>query len=268
MANEKKSSQYNIRVVEKAIRVLRLLSDGKPRTLTDISQDVDINTSTTYRLVATLVNHRFLELDSLTGEYRLGFACLELARSYQTGNELLRIARPELLKLRDSTSETVHLAVLEGMEIVYLEKLEGLHAIGLMSSRIGRRAPAYCTGVGKALLSQQDPDTILKSTDWTSLIRYNERTIVEPEALMAEFELIRGRGYALDEGEHEFEVRCVAAPIFDNSGEAFAALSVSGPRSRLDPIDQNDELISLTLQTAQAISAKLGYLPQGKQTRS
>ena len=240
MAKEKKSSQYNIRVVEKAIRVLRLLSDGKLRTLTDISQEVDINTSTTYRLVATLVNHNFLELDDLTGEYRLGFASLELARSYQTGSELLRVARPELIKLRDATSETVHLAVLDGMEIVYLEKLEGLHAIGLMSSRVGRRAPAYCTGVGKALLSQQDPDSVLENTDWETLIRFNERTIVEPDALLADFDLARSRGYALDDGEHEFEVRCVAAPIFDHSGEAFAALSVSGPRSRMDPIEKNE----------------------------
>jgi len=259
MAKEKKSSQYNIRVVEKTIRVLRLLSDGKPRTLTDISQEVDINTSTTYRLVATLVNHNFLELDDLTGEYRLGFASLELARSYETGSELLRIARPDLLKLRDATSETVHLAVLDGMEVVYLEKLEGLHAIGLMSSRVGRRAPAYCTGVGKALLSQQDPDSILENTEWDTLIRYNERTIVEPEALLADFDLARSRGYALDEGEHEFEVRCVAVPIFDHSGEAFAALSVSGPRSRMDPVGQNEALIQCALQAAQDISAKLGY---------
>jgi IclR family KDG regulon transcriptional repressor len=261
MAREKKSSQYNIRVVEKTIRVLRLLSDGKPRTLTDISQEVDINTSTTYRLVATLTNYKFLELDKLTGKYRLGFACLELARSYQTGNELLRIARPELLKLRDATSETVHLAVLDGMEIVYLEKLEGLHAIGLMSSRVGRRAPAYCTGVGKALLSQIDPDFILKNIEWEELVQFNERTIVEPDALLAHFEMIRRRGYALDDGEHESEVRCVAAPIFDHAGAAFAAISVSGPKSRMDPIEENKALIRLTMQTAQAISAKLGYLP-------
>jgi len=260
MAKEKKSSQYNIRVVEKTIRVLRLLSDGRPRTLTDISQEVDINTSTTYRLVATLVNHNFLELDDSTGEYRLGFACLELARSYQTGSELLRVARPELIKLRDATSETVHLAVLDGMEVVYIDKLEGLHAIGLMSSRVGRRAPAYCTGVGKALLSQQDPERVRENTEWEILIRFNERTIVEPDALLADFDLSRSRGYALDEGEHEFEVRCVAVPIFDHSGEAFAALSVSGPRSRLDPIEENEELIRLALETAQVISVKLGYL--------
>ncbi len=261
MAKETKSSQYNIRVVEKTIRVLRLLSDGNPRTLTDISQEVDINTSTTYRLVATLTNHQFLELDKLTGKYRLGFACLELARAYQTGDELLRIARPELLKLRDATSETVHLAVLDGMEIVYLEKLEGLFAIGLMSSRVGRRAPAYCTGVGKALLSQIDPNFILENTDWNSLIRFNERTLVEPDALLADCEKSRRRGYALDDGEHESDVRCVAAPIFDHAGAGFAAVSVSGPKSRMDPLEENEWLIKLTMQTAQAISEKLGYLP-------
>ncbi len=261
MAKETKSSQYNIRVVEKTIRVLRLLSDGKARTLTDISQEMHINTSTTYRLVATLTNHNFLELDGLTGKYRLGFACLELARSYQTGSELLRVARPDLLKLRDATAETVHLAVLDGMEIVYLEKLEGLYAIGLMSSRVGRRAPAYCTGVGKALLSQIDPDFILENTDWESLVRFNERTLVEPDALLADCEKSRLRGYALDEGEHESDVRCVAAPIFDHAGAAFAAVSVSGPKSRMDPLEENERLITLTMQTAQAISEKLGYLP-------
>lgn len=261
MAKEKKSSQYNIRVVEKTIRVLRLLSDGKARTLTDISRQVDINTSTTYRLVTTLVNYNLLELDSLTGKYRLGYACIELARSYQSGSELLHVARPELLRLRDATSETVHLAVLDGMQIVYLEKLEGLHAIGLMSSRVGRRAPAYCTAVGKALLAQRDQDDLLSDTDWTALIRFNEKTIVESDALLAELETTRKRGYALDQGEHESEVRCVAVPIFDHSGEACAAISVSGPKSRMDPIEQNDELIQLALRTAEAISSRLGYLP-------
>jgi len=256
-----RSDQYNIRVVEKTIRVLRVLSDGKARTLTDISQEMDINTSTTFRLLATLVNHNFLEVDDLTGEYQLGFACLELARSYQAGSELLRVALPQLRRLRDFTKETVHLAALDGMEVVYLEKLEGLHAIGLMSSRVGRRAPAYCTGLGKALLSHKDPEAILENMEWENLIRFNERTIIEPDALLKHFEETRRRGYALDEGEHESEVRCVAAPIFDQNGETIAALSVSGPKSRMDPIDQNEELIRLTLNTAQEISEKLGYRP-------
>jgi DNA-binding IclR family transcriptional regulator len=212
--------------------------------------------------VTTLANHNFLELDGLTGNYRLGFASIELARSYQSGSELLQVARNELLQLRDATSETVHLAVLDGMEVVYLEKLEGLHAIGLMSSRVGRRAPAYCTAVGKALLAQEEWNDIRSNTDWAVLIRFNERTIVEPEALLTELEITRKRGFALDSGEHESEVRCVAAPIFDHSGEVCAAISVSGPRNRMDPVEQNDELIRLTIQTARAISSRLGYVPK------
>jgi IclR family acetate operon transcriptional repressor len=97
--------------------------------------------------------------------------------------------------------------------------------------------------------------------EWGNLIRFNERTIIEPDELLMHFEEIRQRGYALDEGEHEKEVRCVAAPIFDQRGETIAAVSVSGPKSRMDPIDQNEELIKLTLKTAQEISAKLGYRP-------
>ncbi|GMQ77778.1 MAG: IclR family transcriptional regulator [Anaerolineae bacterium] len=259
MAKKPRSDQYNIRVVEKTIRVLRVLSDGRARTLTDISQEVDINTSTTFRLLATLVNQNFLEVDDVTGRYQLGFACLELARSYQTGSELLRVARPQLKKLRDTTKETVHLAALDGIEVVYLEKLEGLHAIGLMSSRVGRRAPAYCTGVGKALLSHIDPEFILENMKWGNLIRFNERTIIDPDELLEHFRETRRRGYALDEGEHEREVRCVAVPIFDQRGEAIAAVSVSGPKSRMDPIDQNEDLIQLTLHTAQEISERLGY---------
>lgn len=260
MAKNANSQKYNIRVVEKTIRVLRVLSDGKPRTLTEISQEVDINKSTTFRLVATLINHKFLEIDESTSRYRLGLACLELVRAYQSGNDLLRVARLELKNLQLATKETIHLASLDGMEIVYLDKQESLHAIGLMSSRVGSRAPAYCTGIGKALLSHIDPEVILESIKSSNLKRFSEKTIVDPDELVKHLEEIRRRGYALDEGEHEYEVRCVAAPIFDYTGEVIAAVSVAGPKSRIDPVDQNEELIQCTLQTAQKISAKLGYL--------
>jgi DNA-binding IclR family transcriptional regulator len=262
MAKKPDSNQYEIKVVGKAVRVLRVLSDGIPRTLTEVSQELDMNISTTFRLLATLANHNFLELDEPTGKYRLGLACLELARAYQTENELLRVAHPELEKLRDTTKETVHLAALDGLEIIYLEKLESLYAIGLMSSRVGKRAPAYCTGVGKALLSHVDPEVIQANVEWSPLKPFNERTIVEVDELLAHLEETRVRGYALDEGEHEVEVRCVAAPIFDQTGKVVAAVSISGPRARMDPVAQNERLINLTLQTAQEISAKLGYNPK------
>jgi len=250
--------QYNIRVVEKTIRILGVLSDGKPKTLTEISHEVDINTSTTYRILTTLTNYNFLENNKQSGVYRLGLACLELARSYRIGSELLRVAKPELEILRDETKETVHLAALDGMEIVYLDKLESLHAIGLMSSRVGRRAPAYCTGIGKALLAYVPPEDLQAIMEVISFKRFTEKTIVDPTDLLEHLKEIKARGYALDQGEHEYDVRCVAVPIFDQTGEVIAAVSVSGPRSRSGPISQNLEMIKVTIETAKNISAKLG----------
>lgn len=259
MPDKNNNNQYVIKVVEKAIRVLGVLADGKPRTLTEISQDIDINKSTTFRLLATLSNHSYIQLDEQTNQYRLGLSCLELAAAYQTGDELLRAAHPELEKLRDFTKETVHLAVLDGIEVVYLEKMESLHAIGLMSSRVGRRAPAYCTGVGKALLSFINPQIVRERMKHSEIKRFNEKTLVEPDQLISNFAEIKKRGYALDDGEHEREVRCVAAPIYDYTGNVVAAISVSGPSTRMDPIAQNEYVINITKQVAQDISKKLGY---------
>ena len=259
MAKAQKSARYNIRVVDRAVSVLNALSDGKPRTLTQLSKELDINSSTTFRLLATLRSHNLVQSEDSTGNYRLGLACLELSRAYHTGNELRQAALLEMKVLRDETMETVHLGVLGDMEIVYLEKLEGLHAIGLMSSRVGRRAPAYCTGLGKALLAHSNPNFIQDNIEQINLQKYTDMTIISQVELLNHLEHIRRRGYALDMGEHEKEVRCVAAPIFDQYGKTVAAISVSGPSGRIDPIEHNQDLIDRTLRAAYNISKNLGY---------
>jgi DNA-binding IclR family transcriptional regulator len=254
-----KSNRYNIRVVDRAISVLIVLADGKPRTLTELSKEIDISSSTTFRLLATLLSHNLVRQEDSTGQYRLGLACLELARAYSTGNEIRSIALPVLEGLRNVTKETVHLAVLDELEIIYLEKLEGLHAIGLMSSRVGRRAPAYCTGIGKALLAQIDSDLIASLLQDITLKQYTDMTIIDERKLLAHLELVRNRGYALDLGEHENDVRCVAAPVFDQTGKTVAAISVSGPKDRIDPVESNHLLIEQTTEAASTISGQLGY---------
>jgi DNA-binding IclR family transcriptional regulator len=145
------------------------------------------------------------------------------------------------------------------MEVVYLEKLHGLHAVGLMTSRVGGRAPAYCTGLGKALLAYTDPRKVREYFEQNGLTRYSDTTIQNLDELMAHLEQIRCQGYAFDQGEHEAEVRCVAVPIFDTNGQAIAALSVSGPAGRLDPLETKSELIERTRESARNISARLGY---------
>jgi DNA-binding IclR family transcriptional regulator len=243
------------------VSILSLLADGDSRTPAEISEAIDLSPSTTFRLLSTLAFYRYVKRDETTNQYQLGLACLELAHAYMDSNDLRRVALPELEALRNETKETVHMAVLEDMEIVYLEKLPGLHAIGLMSSRVGGRSPAFCTGVGKVLLAYQNPEIVRAYYQAHGLPRFTELTITDPSKLMEELEGIRITGLAFDRGEHEDEVRCVASPIFDFSGRAMAALSISGPEARMDPLEENQVMIDLARRVAQNISRLLGYTP-------
>lgn len=261
MSPQDKDDRYNIRVLDRAISVLSVLSDGRPRTLGELSEEVALNNSTTFRLLSTLASHNYVERDSQTSKYTLGIACLELARSYQASNTLRRASLTELQALRDETGETIHLAVLDHMEVVYLEKLHGLHAIGLMSSHVGGRALAYCTGLGKALLAFLEPEEVREAFKNTTFKRFTNTTIVELDQLMVELETIRQQGYAFDRGEHEMDVRCVAMPIFGADGQVTAAISIAGPANRMEPLETDQERIDGMLRTAAVISARLGYRP-------
>jgi len=259
-AVSQKGDRYNIRVLDRAVSVLSMLSDGKPRTLMELSDAIGINSSTTFRLLASLTSHNYVERDPETGRYSLGLACLELARSYQINNAIRRAALPLMETLRDQTGETVHLAVLDRQEIVYLEKLHGLHAIGLMASQVGGRALAYCTGLGKLLLAYVDPERVRTQFEDFQFIRFTETTVDNLDRLMAELDVIRRKGYAFDHGEHESDVRCVAAPVYDSHGRVVAAISLAGPASRMEPLD-NPRQIELVVRSAQEISERLGYRP-------
>lgn len=262
------ASNYNIRVLERAVRLLRLLSDGRPRTLTQLSDDLGMSPSTTFRLLANLSAYSLLERDRGDGKYRLGLAVLEMARSYLEGNDLRRIALPELERLRDETGETVHLGILDEMEVVYLEKLHGHHAIGLMSSRVGGRSPAYCTGLGKVLLAHGDPERVRCHFEAQGLKRYTANTLRTVPDLMEHLESVKAQGYGTDDGEHEPDVRCVAAPVFDLSGQAVAAVSVSGPGARMDPLEGQRQLIERVQQAAAEISHRLGHrVPEAGEAR-
>lgn len=256
---EVEDGRYNVRAVERSLRILNLLSDGKTRGLTDISDAIDLSASTTFRLLSTLAQHHYVERNEPAGLYRLGLACLTLARAFQAGSDVRKAALPIMEQLRDETTETVHLAVLDKMEVVYLEKLQGLHAVGLMSSRIGGHSPSYCTGVGKVLLAYCDPDQVQAYFAVHPFHRFTSNTVQSVEALMAELTCIRDRGYGFDRGEHEAEVRCVAAPIFDLDGKVVAAISVSGPANRMEPLEQQHDLILKTTKAVFTISTRLGY---------
>jgi IclR family transcriptional regulator, KDG regulon repressor len=251
--------RYNIRVLDRVFTILSLLSDGTPRLLTELSAQAGLNSSTTFRLLSALSYYRFVERNEATGKYQLGIGCLQLARVYLQESSLRDAALSELQKLRDDTLEAVHLAVLSDMNVVYVDKLEGLRAVGIMSSRVGASAPSYCTGLGKAMLAYADADAVRSHFGRLGLKIFTGNTLHTIDDLMRELESIRERGYSFDRGEHEAEVRCVAAPVFDGQGAAIAAISVAGPISRMEPLEENYGLIDRVRQAAAAISARLGY---------
>ncbi len=254
-----RDDRYNIRVLDRAVSILQTLSDGKPRTLVELGEAVELNNSTTFRLLAALASHNYVERDEATGKYTLGLACLELARSYQMNNQIQRAALPEMEALRDETGETIHLAILDRMEVVYLEKLHGFHAIGLMSSHVGARLLAYCTGLGKLLMAYLDEERVRAHYDKAGFIRFTSTTITDMDTLLQELRAIRARGYAFDWGEHEADVRCVAAPIFDAHGKTIAAISIAGPANRMEPLESDYQRIEQILHAAGEISARLGF---------
>ena len=261
---KKKESRYNIRVLDRAFRVFSLLADGKARTLNEISEAISLSPSTTFRLLTTMASHNYVKRDDIKNQYQLGLSCLYLARAYQDSNDIRKTALPELETLRDETKETVHLAIFDTMEVVYLEKLPGLHAMGIMSSRVGGRSPAHCTGLGKVFLAYLPPDEVSSYFAEKGLHRYTETTITDLTELLIHLTTIRNQGYAFDKGEHEFEVRCVAVPIFDISEQVVSALSISGSSIRLDPLEENQDIIRKACKTASNISRQLGYTGKNK----
>jgi DNA-binding IclR family transcriptional regulator len=253
----KNKEGYQIRVLDRAIRILDLLAEGDTLKLSQLSDLLDISSSTTFRILETLVEHQYVSRDEQRRGYHLGIRCLELANAYYATDDIRNIALPDMEWLRDETGETVHLGVLDRMEVVYLEKLQGLHAIGIMSSRVGRRSPTYCTGLGKVLIAYEDSEAIRSHFERTGLKVFTPTTIRTVDDLMQKLETIRELGYGEDLGEHELEVQCVSAPVFNGHGKVIASISISGPANRMERLEDKSKLIEATQDAARRISTKL-----------
>lgn len=171
--------------------------------------------------------------------------------------DLRQEARPILEALSREAGETVHLCILEEDEVVYIDKVETTESVR-MHSRIGRRAPVYCTAVGKAMLAHlpaEEQERILKATVFQ---RRTENTLASADALRVELAEIRRDGCSFDREENEAGVRCVAAPIFDYTGRAVAAVSITGPTTRMTP-ERARELAPAVKSAAGEISKRLAF---------
>ncbi len=251
--------EYVVRAVVRAAGLLELLRMGDGGvSLRELAARSGLAKASTYRMMRTLEQIGLAERAPGSDRYRLGVRCLELGQAYLEQTDLRREARPVLERLLADFNETVHLGVLDDLRVVYLEKLESTHAVGIMMSRVGRSAPAYCTGLGKVLLAGEQTDPVATLAQRNELRRYTPNTICEPAKLREELRRVRECGYSLDLEEHEAGVRCVAAPIRGADGTVVAALSIAGPAQRLPEAKLTRMLAAAAIAAGREVSRRLG----------
>lgn len=245
--------------VRRALSVMDYLSNHtgtRGLSLTEIANGMKINKSTLFRLLVTLQEFDLVEKDPETECYWLGLKTLHWADACLSSIQLSRIASPFLHDLMEATRETVHLVLYDKGEVVYIDKVDSPHSIRMVS-RIGAHMPAYSTAVGKVFLAYL-PESNYQETVARGLHPRTANTLTTPQALRKNLEEIRQRGYAVDNEENEPQVRCVGAPIFGHTSQIVAAISISGPASRM-PLEQVEQLGQVVKRTAEQISKHLGF---------
>ncbi len=244
--------------VSRAFAILEFLARAEsPKELIVISNTLGINKSTTYRFLTTLESLGYVVKDRENNRYALGSKVVWLSSRFLEAIDLRAIARPVLLQLREQTGETIHLAILDHFEVIYIDKLDGKSAVR-MASGVGNRMPVHSTGLGKLLLASMAEDMWQSYVENVGLERRTSNTITDPDVFFQQLRLVRERNYSIDNCENEEGIRCIAVPIRDHTGKVVAAISITGWIITMTP-DRDLALATIGLKCANILSTKLGY---------
>jgi IclR family transcriptional regulator, KDG regulon repressor len=226
----------------------------------DLAAVLDLPRTTVHELLRTLVNLRYLEeLPGAPRHYRLGIKPFELGNVYAAGLDLAREGRRAAQRIAEQCQETVHVAIRDGTDVIYVAKVDSTHPVRMVSAT-GRRLPAHVTAVGKMLLSAVPDDELDRLYPEATLEPMTADSIGDREELRHVLEQVRHDGVAWDECESNAAVNCVAAPVYDHSGEIVAAMSISVPTVRWSA-RQAARYAQLVRHGATDLSARLGYRP-------
>jgi IclR family transcriptional regulator, KDG regulon repressor len=218
--------------VGKALDVLDLVAQtGRPVRFSELMEHRLFPKATLYRFLQTLTNQGMLTYDSDTGHYALGVRLVRLAHAAWAQSSLAPIARPFVDQLASATGETIHLAQMDQAQVLYVDKRNATRPVE-MFSQAGKVGPAYCTGVGKAMLAHMPEPALDRALLRQSFHAFTPHTLSTPDALRAELAAIRARGYAFDREEHEAGIICIAVPILSRGGQVMGALSVTSTTQR------------------------------------
>ncbi len=256
-ASVKRPEPTRLSSVAMAVRLLKSFSEGEAEIgVTSLSRRLGVAKSTVYRLASTLVSEGLLEQNPETEKYRLGMALFGLGALVRQRMNVATDARPFLFHLREASGETVHLAILEGQDIIFVLNLESNQAIR-MRADLGARKPAFCTAEGRAILAFQ-PQEMVDEITARQLVPRTPKTDIDPRHFMDALAEVRQKGFATEDEQSELGMRSVAAPIRNANGRVIAAIGLAGPMQRI-----SDEALAsfapLVVDAARTISARLGY---------
>lgn len=258
--NNNTPKNFFVQSLDRALKIINLISDegNKGMTLMEISSQVELPTSTVYRLLHNLLRWNYVSLNN-EGQYYLGLAFLTLGNQVSEKLDLVNVARPFLTDLNEKCGETIYLSVFDEVHnsALYVDKRPGKGNIRLVST-IGNRNGVYCSATGKALLfctAERDIRSILSKVD---IVAKTRNTITDVDRIIHDIKESRKRGYAMDLEESEYNVACIAAPIISNDRTVVAAVSISGLVPNITHPIRFDEFKLMLLDTATRISQALG----------
>ena len=258
MVKEALKPKYPIKALLNACSIFDILiKENRPVSIHELSDSLNLYPSTIHRILDTLHYLGYIEQKKNTDEYQIGLKAIELGLVKLNQINLIKEANPFLEALSEEMNENVYLGVLFQDQVMYEAKKEASRKISLIT-HVGTRALVHCTSLGKVLIANlplKDRERILGSKP---LPRLTKNTIVSRKELEKEIKKVQRLGYAVDEEEHENEIRCVAAPIRNYKGKVIAAVSISGPYYRFTP-DREKVMIKAILETAKKISSRLGH---------
>lgn len=253
----KRAGPQRLSSVASAARLLKAFSEGEVEIgVTSLSRRLGMAKSTIYRLASTLVAEGFLEQNKENDKYRLGIALFALGALVRQRMDVSNVARAHIFALREATDETVHLAILDRGEIMFVYDLQSNQAIR-MHANLGDRKPAFCSSEGRAMLAFMDDEAITQALAGPLQPR-TAKTITAPKELKKILDAVRRDGYAREDEQCELGMRSVAAPIRDSEGQVVAAVGIAGPVERMSDAAMT-RFSPLVVETADVISSRLGY---------
>lgn len=248
-----------LRTLERGLAVLEVLGGAEGgHSLSEVAQRLELSVGVTHRLLQTLMHAGYVEQEPRTRHYQLGLKILELRGATVGAMRMAAEARPLLRDLMLQAGLLTHLAVYRGGAVVYIDRVDSSDSLARYVP-VGKKAPAHATSLGKALLAFLPDDEVRAFLARRALTGLTPMTIVDPETLQRELMATRQRGFALDRGESQLDRYCLAAPIFDYTERAVAAVSVAGTQDQIEP--HVPELAPLVMATARAISGRFGHRP-------